>query len=354
MIDLPPQLIRFPLRVWVVRWLLFFLISLGLGYAAVQRYDPRQTQGLSDAAVYYRLVAGEPVEARELRFRVLVPYSARLFYALLRTFLAPPRSVYLALLISSAIFCATTACLIVLIGQVHTTNPTSGLLAACLYLLNFAVTNLYLAAMIDAGEACALLAVTVTLLGRRWWLLTLWGLLGTLAKETFVPLASVLALTWWYVAYRKDSTRWRKLYPVIVMVLVMIGVMIGLRFVFAGSADTSTLFESTHAGEGGLAGRFSVFFSPTVWYVFIWLLPLGATRLCKLPKPWVVASICAAIAALALGIFRDIGGNVARPLFSVLGPMLSLSAAVWLMDPYASQRPDASQRPGAARKQEGL
>jgi hypothetical protein len=339
-IDLPPQLSRSPLRVWVVRWLLFFLISLGLGYAAVQRYDPRQTAGLTDSAVYYRLAAGERVDAREMRFRILVPYVARPFHAVLRKFVEPPRSVFLSLLISNAIFIATTACLIVLIGLGHTPDPSSGLLGACLYLLNFAVTNLYLAAMVDAGEAFVLLAVTVTLSGRRWWLLPFWGLIGTLAKETFVPLATVLTLVWWYVVYRKDLRRRHRLFPVIVMVLVMIGVLTMLRWSLAGASETVTLFEPTDASGAGLGGRFSVFFSPTLWYVFIWLLPLGATRLSKLPKPWVIASICAAVTALGLGVFRDIGGNVARPLFSVLGPMLSLSAAMWLLDPRGSRTPE--------------
>jgi len=49
---------------WVVRWLLFFLICTGLGYASVARYQPRTTAGLSDSALYYRLVAGEEVQIR--------------------------------------------------------------------------------------------------------------------------------------------------------------------------------------------------------------------------------------------------------------------------------------------------
>ncbi|MDQ2854820.1 MAG: hypothetical protein M3R68_00705, partial [Acidobacteriota bacterium] len=48
--------------------------------------------------------------------------------------------------------------------------------------------------------------------------------------------------------------------------------------------------------------------------------------------PWVLASICSALTALALGVYRDIGGNVARPLFDVMGPLLSLSAALFLAE----------------------
>jgi hypothetical protein len=321
-------------HVWLIRWLLFFLISLGLGYAAVQRYDPRQTAGLSDTAVYYRMVAGEPVEARELRFRVLVPYVARFFYVVTRTLFEQPRSVYLALLISNAIFCATSACLIVAIGLQLKPSPANGMLGAALYLLNFAVMNLYLPAMVDAGEACALLAVTVTLLSRRWWLLVIWGALGTLAKETFVPLAAVFSVTWWYVENRRSPDRWLRVFPIAAMVLECVALFFVLRIIFAGAPQS--IFAETHASGTGFGGRLNVFFSLTLWYVFIWLLPLGVLRLKKLPRPWVIASICAAITALALGMYRDIGGNVARPLFSVLGPMLSLSAATWLNDPFGS------------------
>jgi hypothetical protein len=36
------------------------------------------------------------------------------------------------------------------------------------------------------------------------------------------------------------------------------------------------------------------------------------------------------LTALVLGLLRNIEGNVARPIFDVMGPMLSLAAAIWL------------------------
>ena len=217
------------------------------------------------------------------------------------------------------------------VGIRLTGNLAVALLGATLYLLNFAVVNLQLAAMVDAGEACLILAVTVTLFGDRWWLLPIWGLLGALAKETFLPLAGVLALVWWYVEYRK-------------------------------SHDQRSATLANHCYADGGAGRRSSFcvqllperwffriclpkrmrcrvirpgfagviFSRTFWYVFVWLLPLGLVRLKRLPRPWVLASIFSALTALALGVYRDIGGNVARPMFDVLGPILSLSVAILL------------------------
>ena len=68
--------------------------------------------------------------------------------------------------------------------------------------------------------------------------------------------------------------------------------------------------------------------SHEVFYVFGWLLPLGAVRLGCLPRPWVVASGLTALVALVLGASVDAHGNVARAIFDVAGPMLSLSVAM--------------------------
>ncbi len=61
------------------------------------------------------------------------------------------------------------------------------------------------------------------------------------------------------------------------------------------------------------------------WYVFIWLLPLGAIRLRRFPPPLVYACLAAAGVALLLGGWNDSGGNVARAMFNAAGPLLNLS-----------------------------
>jgi hypothetical protein len=314
---------------WIIRWLLFFLICLGLGYSALQRYDPRTTPGLTDAALYYRMVAGEEVQGREMRFRVLVPWVARPIHAVTKKFLDPARAVFLALLIANSIFCATTVCLLVAIGIRLTGNPAVALLAAVLYLVNFAVGNLQLAAMVDAGEACLILAVAWTLFGDRWWLLLLWGVLGALAKETFLPLAGAVALVWWYVECSKRPERISRLLPMIAMLVVALVTIVALRWALAEPVGSSGIFVRTNAAAG-YSGAAGVILNRTFLYVFVWLLPLGLARLNRLPRPWVCASIAGAILALALGAYRDIGANAARPMFDVIGPMLSLSVAILL------------------------
>jgi hypothetical protein len=316
---------------FIACWVLFFLISMGLGYASVGRYDPRATEGLSDSALYLRLVAGEDVQAREPRFRVLVPYVAKPFYLLAKKFLPPEESSPLALLIANALFSSATVCLLVAVGVRVVGNLAVALLAGTLYLLNFAIANLQLAGLVDASEACLMMAVTATLLSDKWWPLPLWGLIGALAKETFVPLAGVLALVWWYVGHRRRADRLGRLGFVVAMMIVALLTTIMLRLAISGHIFISEVFQpATNSVAGYLSRLFSALLSRNFWYVFIWLLPLGLMRLRRVPRAWAVAATLSAITALMFGAYRDIGGNVARPMFDAIGPLLSLSTAMFL------------------------
>ena len=131
------------------------------------------------------------------RCRVLVPYVARPFYWFAQRYLPSLDAGFFGLLIANALFCATTACLIVSIGTRVLDDAGTALFGAALYLLSFNIPNMQLAGLIDSGEACFLAAVTWSLLNDRWYLLPLWGLLGALAKETFVPFSSLFVFTWW-------------------------------------------------------------------------------------------------------------------------------------------------------------
>jgi hypothetical protein len=68
------------------------------------------------------------------------------------------------------------------------------------------------------------------------------------------------------------------------------------------------------------------------WYVFIWLLPLGVWRLNLLPRPWVVAAAATASLALLFGAYNNMQGTVARPIFNIAAPLLSLSTALLLIE----------------------
>lgn len=314
----------------ILRWLLFFAMCLGLGYAALARYDPRQITGLSDSSFYLRLVRGDQVLARDLRFRILVPYIAKPFYWLGKGRLGPEKSALFGLLIANSLFCATSASLLSSIGMRLVGDLAIAMLSATLYLLNFAIPNLQLAAMIDSGEACLLLAVTWSLLTNKWWLLPVWGLLGALAKETFVPLASVFTLAWWIIDSRRAGRARANVLWLISMSAVGLGTVTILRFVSPGETASPWHTEVLSSDLGYLARLRECILSRSFWYVFYWLLPLGVWRLRYLPRTWAVASVFSAFTALALGAYKGVAGNVARPMFNAAGPLLSLSAGLLL------------------------
>ncbi|MEP6719455.1 MAG: hypothetical protein ABJB21_09940 [bacterium] len=211
-------------------------------------------------------------------------------------------------------------------------NSSLGLIGALLYLLNFAVSNLQLAGMIDSAEACFMAAIVCSLLTGKWWLLPLWGLFGAAAKETFVPFSSVFALTWWFVEWRRNKTQLISLNWVIALTIVGLAVVTGIH------ARVSEHFQwpwqmaqLVNSGANPFVALWRIISDQNFWYVFGWLLPLGIWRLKDFPTPWIIASVATAILALAFGVFSDSLGNAGRGLFDVVGPLLSLSAAAFIM-----------------------
>ncbi len=304
-------------------WLLFFLISLGLGYSTLNRYDPRKSGGTFDVGVYYDIVTGRaPLQTSEdPRGRVL-SWDPALF----------------GLLMANGIFTATTACLLVSVGYRLLADYATALLGATLYLLNFVVANLNMAGMIDSGEGCLLMAMVWSLLADRWSLLPLWGILGSLAKETFAPLSVVFAFGWWLAEARWSRPQVSRLIWICALgVTGLITVTIVMSSASAGLIWPWQFALHMHSGGtsgvGFLAGLLRSILDRTFWYVFIWLLPLGVMQLHQLPRSWVLASALAFSAALAMGAYNDALGNTARALFNVAGPILSLSSAVLLTKP---------------------
>ena len=94
---------------------------------------------------------------------------------------------------------------------------------------------------------------------------------------------------------------------------------------------------SMHASSNFLGGLMGCLLDREFWYTFLWLLPLGVLRLRHLPRPWVVATAVAFSGALFLGAYNNAGGNTARALFNVAGPLLSLAAAIFLTNAKGSR-----------------
>jgi hypothetical protein len=315
-------------KYFLLVWPLFFTICFGLGYPSLSRYDPRQVEGLGDAANYYRLATGEDASnMREVfRCRILVPYVARPFYSLANNHLRTWNAGFFALLVANALCCATTACFIVAMGAKLSGDITTSLLGATLYLLNFSVSNLQLSGLVDAGEACFIAAVIWSLLTGRWYLLALWGVLGALAKETFLPFSTVIALSWWLIAWRQ-----RKVRAGVFLWVASLGIF-GMAAVIA----VHSIIYQQLRGPWNFVVTANALFLPALWrcvsernfwYVFGWLIPFGVWRLRYFPRALVIGSVAAAVTAILLGALIDAGGSIGRSVFNVSGPLLSLSVA---------------------------
>lgn len=329
------------IRYFLLPWLLFFLICFGLGYPTLKRYDPRATEGLSDTATYYAMTTGADQSAfREVfRRRILVPAVARPFYWFARTYLETWNPGFFALLVANSLFCATTVCFVVSIGNKIINDRVIALLGATLYLLSFAVPNLLLSGLVDAGEACFMALLIWALLTGRWYLLPLLGIFGALAKETFVPFASVFAFSWWLMQARRDEIRWSKqrghplIWTAALGILGLATVMVVHSQVAGHFAWPWDIAREARADVNFFVALGRCMSQPNFWYVFGWLIPLGVWRLGSFPKPWVVGSIVAATTAIVLGAFIDAGGNIGRAVFNICGPLLSLSVALLIARP---------------------
>src|SRR6202035_260302 len=94
------------------------------------------------------------------------------------------------------------AVLIVILGAVlgkrELGGSAAGLVGAWLYLVNFAVPNLRLVGLVDAGEGFFLVALLWSLSEFELWALPVIAVLGALTKESFIPFSMVLTSGWWF------------------------------------------------------------------------------------------------------------------------------------------------------------
>ncbi len=301
----------------------FFLICFGLGYPTLNRYDPRATGGLGDTGAYYDLAVhgARAAHDSQLKYRVLIPMLSRPVTRLAAGHIGSWEPVFFGLLVVNSFFTAITAWLLVVVGR----RFTGSLLAACLYLLNFETANIRVSGMVDSGEGLAVMGMVWSLLSGRLWLLPVWGLLGAASKETFVPICMVFSLVWWYFD--------RRVMVLSAGVAAFVGIAV-LQSAVAGHVMWPWEFAAALGPQGDhwRALRENLL-DQNLLYCMIWLVPLGMLRLKKLPVAWIAA--CAAAVLVDFGLVTwhlSSAGAAARPFFSFAGPMLSLSAAMYLSE----------------------
>jgi len=320
----------------------FFLVCLGLGYPTLNRYDIRTA--VPDSADYTRMVTSGPQAARPAyRARVLIPYLARPFARLARGRVGSWDPTSFGLLIANSLLTAGAAYMLVTIAFSMTGNLQTAILAALLYLLNFAVSNLMLAGMVDSGEAFFLLAAAALMLRDHWAFLPLIAVLGAACKETFVPFLAAMAGTWALaVPQRRRALMWAA-------ASVGAGLATVMALLSAGAEHAVWPWQfatGLNSGESHLRSAIACVTNRTFWYVFIWLLPLGLVKIRSLPRPWVLGCAAAAVVAIALSAYHnqpEDAAAAARALFNIAGAMLSLSAALALApqgwNPHGPRRP---------------
>ena len=313
---------------------LFFLISGGLGYPTLNRYDPRKVPGLSDVNAYSALVTGQTdVDVGHIRYRVLVPWIAKPFYRLALGRSATWDPVMVGLLAANSLFVAATAALIVLLGTRQFGSYTVSLVASLLYLVNFAVPNLRLAGLVDAGEGFFLLALLSSLCERQWWALPVIGVLGAMTKESFVPFSIAFTAAWWFTVRKESSSPVRNAAWILTSWVASIATMIGVQWWVGGSFVNPIHFAATLHGNHEYVQHFaSSLWDRNFWYIFLWLLPTSIPNLKRFPKSWLIPVAATSVMVFVLdGYYGGAPDTVGRALFSVAGPPLSLSSAMLLL-----------------------
>jgi hypothetical protein len=314
-------------------WVVFFCICFGLGFPVLNRFDPKT--GSPDSISYYKLVTGRPSEAGDLlRYRVLVPWVAKPFFWAGDHHLGSWSPVAFGLLMSNSLFTATAALFLLMIGTACVSHKTA-LAGVLLFLLNFTIPNRQLGSgLVESGESCCMLMLFCALLQRKFFLLPIIGLLGALAKESFVPISATATLGWAIYEFRRGTWKLSATIWSVFMVLTGLSTVVLLQWSVTGHliwpwAFARSLRDTQVDLLTGLARCFTAHY---FWYVFGWLLPLGVVRLRAVPAAWVWASAGGAAAALSMGAWNNAAGDTIPSVFNSVGPVLSLSAAQLLLD----------------------
>jgi len=285
-------------------------------------------------------------DMRSRRFRVLVPADAQPFYLLARGRIGSWDPVMFGLLIADSLFVAATATLVFAIGHNIPGSSAVGLVGALLYLVNFAVPNLRLVGLVDAAEGFFVLAALWSLSKRKMWLLPLIAILGALSKESFLPFFVAITAAWWLSddryhrnddRNRRNDDRNRRNYGDAALILISwalsVAAMIAVQWAVVGRLVSPMQFGlALQRGDWHFAFPF---LDRSLFYIFIWLLPTALPNLKRFPKPWLISVGTTCVVAFVLdGYFGggpSAGSSWGRTLFSIAGPLLSLSSALFLL-----------------------
>jgi hypothetical protein len=328
--------IRNPCRLFpraLVLWAVFFVTAFSLGYPTLNRYNPATT-GLADTQYYVAMVEKDirDVGGSHWRYRVMVPLLAKPVYWAAQGHIGSWHPGFFALLVVNAAFAASTALLLAFLGRRLLGDIRIGLLAAFLFLSNFNLSNLYLSGLVDSAEVFFLVVLAWLLFDHRWWSVAGLGILGALARETFVPYSCALFGGWFLAErwYRNHGPA--PYFSGCGLAVLGLATVILVRFVIAGTAEMPWHTASSEIPDLSrmLTGIPAQLSNRNMIYTFAVIGPLGLLGLGTLPRSWVVGSGFAFLVALLLGAGAGADNNIGRPLFNAAGPLLVVAAAGFL------------------------
>jgi hypothetical protein len=185
--------------------------------------------------------------------------------------------------------------------------------------------------MIDSGEALCMALLTWALMRGISILPPVLGVLGAAAKETFLPLSAMFAVTWLFVEWQQGTLKRHMITSVAGMLVLAVSTQIALWSFWRGQLVLPTDIANAHTAPAPfLDGLWRGMTSHELLYAFAWLAPVGLCKLKSLCPSWVAASLVSGAGVILMGAWDDGRGNFTRALFNVCGPILCVSAALLL------------------------
>jgi len=179
--------------------------------------------------------------------------------------------------------------------------------------------------------------VVWTLAEQRYWLLPIWGILGAMAKESFVPFLVVFSATWWLCSRKRltkpgTSAAWVLTSWILTSWIAALAAIVAVQWRVTGAYQSPIRFGLGLHGNSAYTSHFIASLGDrNLWYIFFWLLPLSLFHLRKFSLEWRIATAAACITAFALDAFYGgPPGAIGRALFTAAGPLLSASVAALL------------------------
>jgi hypothetical protein len=176
---------------------------------------------------------------------------------------------------------------------------------------------------------------------RRFWLLPSIVTLGALTKESFIPFSFVFLMAWWIVVRRSLNSPIRSFVWISTSWLTGLMALIAVQwFIRGGFVSPLEFGAALHQNHEYVRHFTSSLLDRNFWYTYCWLLPIGILRLKRFPTSWLVPTAATAVTAFILdAYYGGSAGTVGRALFSVTGPILTLSAAAFLLEDKSPRSP---------------